>query len=117
MKCRACSNDAGPNGRPLPDVHRPAKMWWDREPGYVRDEIAREIAYANRPAITYAPEPYGTPICAMTPRQLVAELTRQSKRLANAVLGEYRDYTGPRAAEEYVTARRAELGLDLEAAA
>lgn len=112
MKCRACRNDAG-EGRVLPDVHRPARSWWDREPGYVRDEIARELAYANRPAITYEPIPYGTPVCAMTPKQLVAELGRQSKRLANALVG---DYVGPRAAEQYIDARRLELQLDLLAA-
>ncbi len=85
-------------------VRSKARQWWEREPGYVRDEIAAELKRAGR---EWWPTVYTgfvsvyhreqdrelaravaacsrelTPIRKMTPRQLVAELGRQSKRLA-----------------------------------
>lgn len=80
-----------------------ARQWWERAPGWFREAI-REPAPP-----TYSPPAYGTPVCRMKPAQLVAELTRQSARLSRALVG---DYAGPRAAEEYVLARRVELGLN-----
>ena len=43
----------------------------------MQDDIRREHAYAD--GLPLSPLPgYGTPVCAMTPKQLVAELGRQS---------------------------------------
>lgn len=111
-KCRACANDTKALGRrfPLPDVHRPAVMWWDKEPGWVRDEIRRA---RPRPArLRLAPGPWlvgPVPVADMTPKQITAELTRQSKRLAAALVG---DFAGPKAAEEWTNYRREQLGLN-----
>jgi hypothetical protein len=83
-------------------------MWWEREPGWVRDEIRREHAIAD--GLPLSPLPgYGTPVCRMTPKQLTAELGRQSKRLAAALVG---DFAGPNAAENWTNYRREELGLN-----
>jgi hypothetical protein len=108
MKCAACANDGW-----LPDVHRPARQWWDREPGYFAEEVAR-IRRDNRAELVDVLTPPRPPraIPQFTPRQIAAELARQSARLARAELG-YSDFTGPRAAEEHTLARRAELGLDV----
>jgi len=105
-KCRACANDAG-KGAPLPDVHRPANPWWERDPGWVKDDIRRALV---RSTLTPGPWLVGpVPVASMTPKQLAAELARQSKRLAAALVG---DFAGPRAAEQWTEYRREQLGLN-----
>lgn len=108
MKCRACIADMkhqfGGGYFPLPDVHRPARMWWDREPGWVRDEIRAALRRPSEAA------PY------WLKRVRPESLTDVSKRLARAALHDPRTgdvWTGPRAAEEWTLYRRAQLGLDV----
>jgi hypothetical protein len=108
MRCAACANDVShklpSGGDACARMRTTARQWWEREPGWFRDSI-RDPA-----PLTYAPPPYGTPVSRMNEKQLAAELGRQSKRLGAALVG---DFAGPRAAEEYTLARRAELGLDV----
>lgn len=87
-------------------------MWWEKEPGYIRDEV--KAALRRSPAMAkakrdkwghYKPLDYSLPL---------PSLAASSKRLAKAVIhAEDETWTGPKAAEEYIAYRRAQLGLDL----
>lgn len=92
MKCKACENDQRQGiGQAHGAViacrrgHAKVKQWWEREPGYIKAEVKAELARAGRewwPRIGGPDLRNVTPIHSMTQKQLVAELKRQSARLA-----------------------------------
>lgn len=86
-------------------------QWWEREPGYFADELAA-IRRANRrpPPPPLPALPKIKALSEYTPRELAAELAKQSKRLAAAQVG---DFSGPKAAEDWVAFRREQLGFNL----
>lgn len=88
-------------------------MWWDKPVGYVADEVKRALRRPPAPAKAkrdkwgqYKPLDYTLPM---------PTLAASSKRLANANL-DRGTWTGPKAAEQYIAHRRAELGLTLSLA-
>lgn len=105
--CHACIADmkhqVGGGYSPMPDVHRPARAWWDRKPGWVRDEIRAAL---RRPQLAegWRTKPTRPTLAAISARLARAELT-------DPRTGEV--WTGPRAAEEWTLYRRAQLGLDV----
>jgi hypothetical protein len=101
------------------------RMWWDREPGYVKNEVKAAL---RRPSVPKAKREKAWPhrYAALDYSLPLPSLAASSKRLAKAEIVVYSDdpestdyetFTGPRAAEQYVAYRRAQLGLDLEVAA
>lgn len=91
-RCKACQCDqqkgiAQAHGSVVAcqRVRSKAKQWWERAPGYVKAEVKAELARAGRewwPRIGGPDLRKVIPIRSMTEKQILAELKRQSARLA-----------------------------------
>jgi hypothetical protein len=154
--CRACQADAERHEYERYYAHEAADVcarvfggvtnWWDKEPGYVRNEI--KAALRGAPALKphkriprfkgdkagpYAPQDYTLPrpTLAQSSKRLanaqieVWEDVTESRRVWDSDASTYTDaittepervqlFTGPKAAEQFITYRREQLGLDLE---
>lgn len=86
MKCKACARDmangvAQSHGAVIAcqRLRQKSKQWWEKEPGWFWREFRPTSATAWH--ASFKPRQVLSLVTA-TPKQIVAELTRQSKRLA-----------------------------------
>lgn len=104
-RCRACDLDkAKARDRVVCErvFGKPPKAYWEREPGYVRDEVRR--------ALRRTPTPRERVEFVLPLPTLLGEARRLAAQEITTADGTV--YRGPKAAEEWVSARRRQLGLE-----